>query len=147
MTAVTVTIENGHTIAFLGTSDGQVLKVRLGLGLQGPLPGGAMCMTTNPGPRTFTHLPSCPQVYLAPDGSSVQYGSVLVDINKRIKQDLVLSADLASLYAMTQDKVGLGWPCRGSLWPGHCHRPRGAAEDGEEPALFLGSWHHLHPSL
>lgn len=53
------------------------------------------------------HLPSCPQVYLAPDGSSAEYGSVLVEINKRIKKDLVLAADLASLYAMTQDKVGL----------------------------------------
>lgn len=53
------------------------------------------------------HLPSCPQVYLAPDGSSAEYGSVLVEINKRIKRDLVLAADLASLYAMTQDKVGL----------------------------------------
>lgn len=70
LTAVTVTTENGHTITFLGTSDGQVLKV-----------------------------------YLAPDGSSVQYSSIPVDINKRIKQDLVLSADLATLYAMTQDKV------------------------------------------
>lgn len=49
-------------------------------------------------------------MYLAPDGRSVQYGSVLVDINKKIKQDLVLSADQASLYAMTQDKVGLGDP-------------------------------------
>ncbi|XP_036721213.1 plexin-B2 isoform X1 [Balaenoptera musculus] len=70
LTAVTVTTENGHTIAFLGTSDGRVLKV-----------------------------------YLAPDGSSAEYGSVLVEINKRIKRDLVLAADRASLYAMTQDKV------------------------------------------
>nr|XP_031319391.1 plexin-B2 [Camelus dromedarius] len=70
LTAVTVTAENGHTIAFLGTSDGRILKV-----------------------------------YLAPDGSSTEYGSVPVEINKRIKQDLVLAADLASLYAMTQDKV------------------------------------------
>lgn len=53
------------------------------------------------------HLLSCPQVYLAPDGSSAEYGSVLVEINKRIKKDLVLAADLTSLYAMTQDKVGL----------------------------------------
>ncbi|XP_070267445.1 plexin-B2 [Myotis yumanensis] len=70
LTAVTVATENGHTIAFLGTSDGQVLKA-----------------------------------YLAPDGSSVEYGSILVEINKRVKQDLVLSADQASLYAMTQDKA------------------------------------------
>ncbi|XP_028387641.1 plexin-B2 isoform X1 [Phyllostomus discolor] len=70
LTAVTVTTENGHTIAFLGTSDGQVLKV-----------------------------------YLASDGSFVEYGSIPVEINKRIKQDLVLSADQASLYAMTQDKA------------------------------------------
>ncbi|VFV33934.1 plexin-b2-like [Lynx pardinus] len=70
LTAVTVTAENGHTVAFLGTSDGRVLKV-----------------------------------YLAPDGSSAEYGSILVEINKRIQRDLVLSADLASLYALTQDKV------------------------------------------
>ncbi|XP_017513502.1 plexin-B2 isoform X1 [Manis javanica] len=70
LTAVTVAAENGHTVAFLGTSDGRVLKV-----------------------------------YLAPDGSSTEYGSVLVEINKRIQRDLVLSADLATLYAMTQDKV------------------------------------------
>ncbi|XP_039718937.1 plexin-B2 [Pteropus medius] len=70
LTAVTVTTENSHTIAFLGTSDGQVLKV-----------------------------------YLAPDGSSAEYGSILVERNKRVKQDLVLSADLASLYAMTHHKV------------------------------------------
>ncbi|XP_054426426.1 plexin-B2 [Pteronotus mesoamericanus] len=70
LTAVTVTTENGHTIAFLGTSDGQVLKV-----------------------------------YLAPDGSFVEYGSIPVEINRRVKQDLVLSADQTSLYAMTSDKV------------------------------------------
>lgn len=51
-----------------------------------------------------------PQVYLAPDGSSAEYGSMLVEINKRVQRDLVLSADLASLYAMTQDKVGLWSP-------------------------------------
>jgi hypothetical protein len=44
-------------------------------------------------------------VYLAPDGTSTEYGSILVEINKRIKQDLALSGDLSSLYAMTQDKV------------------------------------------
>ncbi|XP_058424041.1 plexin-B2 isoform X1 [Diceros bicornis minor] len=93
LTAVTVTAENGHTVAFLGTSDGRVLKV-----------------------------------YLAPDGSPAEYGSILVEINKRIKRDLVLSADLASLYAMTQDKVFrlpvqecLSYPtcaqCRGSQDP------------------------------
>lgn len=27
LTAVTVTVENGHTVAFLGTSDGKILKV------------------------------------------------------------------------------------------------------------------------
>ncbi|XP_036134142.1 plexin-B2 [Molossus molossus] len=70
LTAVTVTTENNHTIAFLGTSDGQVLKV-----------------------------------YLAPNGSFVEYGSIPVEINKRVKQDMVLSADRASLYVMTQDKV------------------------------------------
>uniref|UniRef100_A0A8C9DQB7 Sema domain-containing protein n=1 Tax=Prolemur simus TaxID=1328070 RepID=A0A8C9DQB7_PROSS len=75
LTAVTVTVENGHTIAFLGTSDGRILKV-----------------------------------YLAPDGTSSEYGSIPVEINKRIKQDLVLSGDLASLYAMTQDKASLAPP-------------------------------------
>ncbi|KAM5288944.1 plexin-B2 isoform 2-T2 [Ctenodactylus gundi] len=70
LTAVTVTTENDHTVAFMGTSDGRILKV-----------------------------------YLAPDGTSTEYGSVLVEINKRIKQDLVLSGNLSSLYAMTQDKV------------------------------------------
>ncbi|XP_012412033.2 plexin-B2 [Trichechus manatus latirostris] len=70
LTAVTVTAEDSHTIAFLGTSDGRILKV-----------------------------------YLAPDHTSAEYGSVLVEINKGIKQDLVLSADLTQLYAMTQDKV------------------------------------------
>ncbi|XP_037369244.1 plexin-B2 isoform X2 [Talpa occidentalis] len=72
LTAVTVTAENGHTVAFLGTSDGRVLKV-----------------------------------YLAPNGTSVEYGAIPVEINRKIKQDLVLSADGASLYAMTQDKVFL----------------------------------------
>lgn len=27
LTAVTVAVENGHTVAFLGTSDGKILKV------------------------------------------------------------------------------------------------------------------------
>lgn len=63
-------------------------------------------------------------MYLAPDGSSSEYGSILVEINKRIRRDLVLSPDLASLYAMTQDKVGLWSPCRrGRSGPGHCERP------------------------
>lgn len=47
-------------------------------------------------------------MYLAPDGTSTEYGSILVEINKRIKRDLALSANLTSLYAMTQDKVGRG---------------------------------------
>ncbi|EGW01043.1 Plexin-B2 [Cricetulus griseus] len=70
LTAVTVTAENGHIVAFLGTSDGRILKV-----------------------------------YLAPDGTSAEYGSILGDINKKIKQDLALSGNLSSLYAMTHDKV------------------------------------------
>lgn len=60
-TAVTVTTENNHTIAFLGTSDGQVLKVRpgAGLGLEGPRPAGAVGVRT-PAPP---HAPSrtCPR--------------------------------------------------------------------------------------
>lgn len=61
------------------------------------------------GPPPHSHGPSwCWQVYLAPDGtSSTEYGSILVDINKKIKQDLALSGNLSSLYAMTQDKVSL----------------------------------------
>ncbi|XP_043737298.1 plexin-B2 isoform X2 [Cervus elaphus] len=88
LTAVTVTTENGHTIAFLGTSDGRVLKV-----------------------------------YFAPDGSSTEYGAVLVEINKRIKRDLVLAADRASLYAMTQDKVFrlLVQECASFSSCTHCH--------------------------
>ena len=46
-------------------------------------------------------------MYLAPDGTSAEYGSIPVDINKKIKQDLALSGNLSSLYAMTQDKVSL----------------------------------------
>lgn len=64
----------------------------------------------------------CSQVYLAPDGTSAEYGSIPVDINKKIKQDLALSGNLSSLYAMTQDKVSL------KMVPeGHCERPRGYA--------------------
>lgn len=70
LTAVTVAAENNHTIAFLGTSDGRILKV-----------------------------------YLTLNGSSSEYNSVPVDPNKKIKQDLVLSADGKSLYTMSQDKV------------------------------------------
>lgn len=63
-------------------------------------------------------------MYLAPDGSSAEYGSILVEINKRIKRDLVLSPDLASLYTMTQDKVGLCRPWgRGLRGPGPCQKP------------------------
>lgn len=83
------------------------------------------------------HVPTlCSQVYLTPDGSPAEYGSILVEINKRIKQDLVLSADLSSLYAMTQDKVGL-W----SLWgrdlggPGHWIGLEGCK----------GGWERDHP--
>lgn len=105
LTAVMVTAENGHTVAFLGTSDGRVLKVGPGAGA-GQLLAGAVGTR----PPIFMRLPSCPQVYLAPDGSSSEYGSILVEISKRIQRDLVLSADLASLYALTQDKVGLWSP-------------------------------------
>uniref|UniRef100_G1QII8 Plexin B2 n=1 Tax=Nomascus leucogenys TaxID=61853 RepID=G1QII8_NOMLE len=42
--------------------------------------------------------PSRSQVYLTPNGTSSEYDSILVEINKRVKRDLVLSGDLASLY-------------------------------------------------
>ncbi|KAG8517997.1 Plexin-B2 [Galemys pyrenaicus] len=70
LTAVMVTAENNHSVAFLGTSDGRILKV-----------------------------------YLDPNGTSSEYGAIPVEMNRKIKQNLVLSADGASLYAMTQDKV------------------------------------------
>lgn len=97
---MTVAAENGHVVAFLGTSDGRILKVlppaeRF---LERPVRHAAPC----------SHgLPWCSQVYLAPDGTSAEYGSILVDINKKIKQDLALSGNLSSLYAMTHDKVSL----------------------------------------
>lgn len=74
-------------------------------------PGGVL--SAQDSPALTVRLPPCPQVYFAPDGSSTEYGAVLVEINKRIKRDLVLAADQASLYAMTQDKVGPG-PCSGA---------------------------------
>lgn len=61
---------------------------------------------------TLTGLPLRTQVYLTPDGTSSEYDSILVEINKRVKRDLVLSGDLASLYAMTQDKVSQTQPRR-----------------------------------
>lgn len=78
-----------------------------------------------------SHGPSwCPQVYLAPDGTSAEYGSIPVDINKKIKQDLALSGNLSSLYAMTQDKVSL------KMAPGgHC-----ATGLGGMWGLALDSW-------
>lgn len=136
LTAVTVTTENNHTIAFLGTSDGQVLKVK-------PQAGAGQGRRASPQEHP-SHTPAfVPKVYLAPNGSSVEYGSILVEINKRVKRDLVLSADGASVYAMTQDKVGLG---RG-LAPGHCDRPRGVQTRTRRATLSLCPWQHLHPGL
>lgn len=143
MTAVVVTAENGHTVAFLGTSDGRILKVRphRGSEVPGVPPSGAG--------HSLTALPLFLQVYLAPDGTSTEYGSIVVELNRRIKQDLVLSGDLASLYAMTQDKVrwvtqgerrrlGLQWhlrvlPVRGRASlraPGAQASPQGARAMG-----------------
>uniref|UniRef100_A0A8C4N203 Plexin B2 n=1 Tax=Equus asinus asinus TaxID=83772 RepID=A0A8C4N203_EQUAS len=45
LTAVTVTAENGHTVAFLGTSDGRVLKVRPRDGAGQFLEGWSVCET------------------------------------------------------------------------------------------------------
>lgn len=69
-------------------------------------------------------------MYLAPDGTSAEYGSIPVDINKKIKQDLALSGNLSSLYAMTQDKVSLKMA------------PEGCFETGLEDVLglALNSW-------
>lgn len=144
LTAVTVTAEENHTVAFLGTSDGRILKVRPG--------ARAGRLWKGPEAREAPHprpLALCPQVYLAPNGTSEEYGSILVEINKRIKRDLVLSGDLSSLYAMTQDKVSLdaaqgGHPGRpveqgGGAWPGA--KPVlgllgcGAARQGPSPCL------------
>lgn len=92
-----------------------------------------------------SHGPSwCSQVYLAPDGTSSEYGSIPVDINKKIKGDLALSGNLSSLYAMTQDKVSLKMA------------PEGHCETGLEPyagpclgwldrawaPVSESSWHH-----
>ena len=74
-------------------------------------PGGVL--SAQDGPALTARLPPCPQVYFAPDGSSTEYGAILVEINKRIKRDLVLASDLASMYAMTQDKVGPWGPGEG----------------------------------
>ncbi|XP_072452533.1 plexin-B2 isoform X3 [Notamacropus eugenii] len=41
----------------------------------------------------------------ADDGESKEYGSILVELNKRIERDLLLSANGTNLYIMTQDKV------------------------------------------
>lgn len=59
--------------------------------------------------QALLHIPAlASQVYLTPDGTSTEYGSIPVELNRRIKQDLVLSGNLSSLYAMTQDKVSPG---------------------------------------
>ncbi|XP_067420426.1 plexin-B2 isoform X2 [Emydura macquarii macquarii] len=68
LTAVTVTVENGHTVAFLGTSDGRILKVFLGT-------------------------------------PANEYSSVPIEINKPIKNDLVLDASQENLYVMTTTTV------------------------------------------
>ncbi|KAM9171582.1 plexin-B2 [Pangshura tecta] len=68
LTAVTVTVENGHTVAFLGTSDGRILKVLL--------------MTP-----------------------ANEYSSVPIEIDKPVKNDLVLDATQENLYVMTTTKV------------------------------------------
>uniref|UniRef100_A0A8C3S3G2 Plexin B2 n=1 Tax=Chelydra serpentina TaxID=8475 RepID=A0A8C3S3G2_CHESE len=68
LTAVTVTVENGHTVAFLGTSDGRILKV-------------------------FLMTPAN------------EYSSVPIEIDKPVKNDLVLDASQENLYVMTTTKV------------------------------------------
>uniref|UniRef100_A0A8C3I8V6 Plexin B2 n=1 Tax=Chrysemys picta bellii TaxID=8478 RepID=A0A8C3I8V6_CHRPI len=68
LTAVTVTVENGHTVAFLGTSLGRILKV-------------------------FLRTPAN------------EYSSVPIEIDKPVKNDLVLDATQENLYVMTTTKV------------------------------------------
>nr|XP_006122669.1 plexin-B2 [Pelodiscus sinensis]XP_006122670.1 plexin-B2 [Pelodiscus sinensis]XP_006122671.1 plexin-B2 [Pelodiscus sinensis]XP_006122672.1 plexin-B2 [Pelodiscus sinensis]XP_006122674.1 plexin-B2 [Pelodiscus sinensis]XP_006122675.1 plexin-B2 [Pelodiscus sinensis]XP_014428880.1 plexin-B2 [Pelodiscus sinensis] len=68
LTAVTVAVENGHTVAFLGTSEGNILKVLL----------------TTP---------------------ANEYSTVSAEVNKPIKNDLVLDANQENLYVMTTNKV------------------------------------------
>lgn len=89
----------------LGSRDGLKAKAVL---QHGGLNLTAVAVTTENGhPVSFlgTSDGRILKVYLAPDGTSTVYGSIPVDINKKIKQDLVLSAAGASLYAMTHDKV------------------------------------------
>lgn len=88
-------------------------------------------MAYTPTPTPHSHGPSwCWQVYLAPGGTSAEYGSILVDINKKIKQDLALSGNLSSLYAMTQDKVSL------KMAPGGCCK----TGPGDTLGLALDGW-------
>uniref|UniRef100_A0A8C3JE50 Plexin-B2 n=1 Tax=Calidris pygmaea TaxID=425635 RepID=A0A8C3JE50_9CHAR len=68
LTAVTVAVENGHTVAFLGTSDGKILKVFL-------------------------------------SSAATEYSSLTIELNKPIKNDLVLDRTQENLYVMTTDKV------------------------------------------
>uniref|UniRef100_A0A669P209 Plexin B2 n=1 Tax=Phasianus colchicus TaxID=9054 RepID=A0A669P209_PHACC len=68
LTAVTVTVENGHTVAFVGTSDGKILKVFL-------------------------------------SSNVTEYSSLTIELNKPIKNDLVLDKTQEYLYVMTTDKV------------------------------------------
>ncbi|KAM6306906.1 LOW QUALITY PROTEIN: plexin-B2-like [Podargus strigoides] len=68
LTAVAVAVENGHTVAFLGTSDGNILKVFL-------------------------------------SSTATEYSSLTIELNKPIKNDLVLDKTQENLYVMTTDKV------------------------------------------
>uniref|UniRef100_A0A8B9F9Y7 Plexin-B2 n=1 Tax=Amazona collaria TaxID=241587 RepID=A0A8B9F9Y7_9PSIT len=68
LTAVIVAVENGHTVAFLGTSDGKILKVFL-------------------------------------SSTATEYSSLTIELNKPIKNDLVLDQTQENLYVMTTDKV------------------------------------------
>lgn len=52
LTAVTVTAENDHTVAFLGTSDGRILKVLV----EAEAPGGANEPFPHPHPVLMDRL-------------------------------------------------------------------------------------------